>query len=82
MNKERGLVMMVQEGGPRRNASSAEQSKGQKVRSAIKSNVPGNSTVKNKYQEGKGQREAIKYLRESSYHRIKCSIANSLATLM
>ena len=24
VNKERGLVMMVQEGGPRRNASSAE----------------------------------------------------------
>ena len=40
---------MVQEGGPRWNASSTEQSKGQKVQSAIKSNVPGNSTVKNKY---------------------------------
>ena len=82
VNKERGLVMMVQEGGPRRNASSAEQSKGQKVRSTIKSNVLGNSTVKNKYKEGKGQREAMKYLRESSYHRIECSTANSLAALM
>jgi len=35
MSKERGLVMMVQEGGSRRDASSAEQSKGQKVRSVI-----------------------------------------------
>ena len=35
MNKEMGLVMMVLEGGPRRDTSSAEQSRGQKVRSAI-----------------------------------------------
>jgi len=35
VNKERGLVMMVQEGGPRRNASLAEQSRGQKAQSAI-----------------------------------------------
>ena len=40
---------MVQKDGPRRNASSAEQSKGQKVQSTIKSNVSGNSTVKDKY---------------------------------
>ena len=26
--------------------------------------------------------EAKKYLRENSYHRIKCSVANSLAALM
>ena len=41
--------MIVQEGGPRRNASSAEQSRGQKVQSAIKSNVSENSTDKEKY---------------------------------
>ena len=35
MNKERGLVMMVQEGGLRRDTSSVERSRGQKVRSAI-----------------------------------------------
>ena len=82
MNKEKGLVMMVQEGGPRRNASSTEQSKDQKVRSAIKSNVPGDSIVKDKYQEGTRQREVMKYLRESCYHRIECSTTNSLAAFM
>ena len=35
MNKQRGLVIMVREGGPRRDASSTERSRGQKVRSAI-----------------------------------------------
>ena len=35
MNKEGGLVMMVREGGPRRDASSVERSRGQKVQSAI-----------------------------------------------
>ena len=49
VNKERGLVMMVQKDGPRRNASLAKQSRGQKERFAIKNNVPGNSTVKDKY---------------------------------
>ena len=39
VNEERGLVMMVQEGGPRRNASLIEQSRGQKVWFAIQSNV-------------------------------------------
>ena len=82
MNKERDLVMMVQEGGLRRNAFLVEQNRGQKVQSAIKSNAPGNSTVKDKYQEGTGQREAIKYLRESCNHSIKGFIANSLTALM
>ena len=40
---------MFQECGPRRNASSTEQSRGQKVRLAIKSNILGNSTDKDKY---------------------------------
>ena len=44
-----GLIMIVQEGGPRRNASSAEQSWGQKVRFAIKSNILDNSTGEDKY---------------------------------
>lgn len=35
VNKERGLVMMVQEGGLRRDASPAKQGRGPKVRSAI-----------------------------------------------
>ena len=74
--------MMFQGGDLRRNASSAKQSRGQKVRSNIKSNILDNSTDKDKYQEGTGQREAIKYLRESCNHSIKGFIANSLAVLM
>ena len=34
------------------------------------------------HHESTGQRETMKYLRESCYHRIECSIANSLAALM
>ena len=74
--------MMVQKSGPRRNSSSAKQSRGQKVRSVIKGNVPNNSIVEDKYQEGTRQRKAVKYLRESCYHRIKCSAANSLVAFM
>ena len=54
--------MRVQKSDLRRNASLAEQNRGQKVWSAIKSNVLENSIDKDKYQEGTGQREAIKYL--------------------
>ena len=74
--------MRVQKSDLRRNASLAEQNRGQKVWSAIKSNVLENSIDKDKYQEGTGQREAIKYLRESCYHDIECSVANLLAALM
>ena len=74
--------MRVQKSDLRRNASLAEQNRGQKVWSAIKSNVLENSIDKDKYQEGTGQREAIKYLRESCYHNIECFVANLLAALM
>ena len=53
--------MMFQGSDPRKNASSTEQGWGQKVRSDIKNNVPKNSTDEDKYQEGTGQREAMKY---------------------
>ena len=52
------------------------------MRSAIKSNVPNYSTDEDKYQEEIGQREAMKYLRESCYHLIECSTTNSLAVIM
>ena len=68
--------------GSRRNVTSDEQSQGQKMWSTIKSNIPDHSTDEDKYQEGIGQREAMKYLRESCYHRIEYSAANSLAALM
>ena len=47
----------------RRNASLAEQSRGQKVWSDIKSNIPDKSADEDKYQEGIGPREAMKYLK-------------------
>ena len=46
--------MIVQEGGPRRNASSVKQSWGQKVQFAVKSNFLDNSIDEDKYQEGTG----------------------------
>ena len=70
------------EGGPRRNASSAKQSRGQKVWSAIQSNVSGYFINKNTHHESTRQREAMKYLRENCHHRIKCSVANFLVALM
>ena len=73
---------MFQGSDPRMNASSAEQIWGQKMRYDIKSNVPNGSTNEDKYLEGTRQREAMKYLRESCYDRIKCSVTNSLAVLM
>ena len=82
MNEERGLVMRVQEGGPRRNASLAEQSRGQKVWSAIQSNVSRDSNDRDTHHESTGQKEVMKYLKESYNHRIECSTANSLAALM
>ena len=44
--------MITQEGGPRRNATSTMQSRGQKVWSAIKSNISDHSMDEDKYQEG------------------------------
>ena len=76
------MLMRVKKSDPRRNASSVEQSRDHKVWSDIKSNVLDNSTDEDKYQKGTGQREAMKYLRENCYHRIKCFAANSLAALM
>ena len=52
------------------------------MRSDTESNVPDNSTIDDKYQEGIRQREVVKCLRESCYHRIKCSVVNFLAALM
>ena len=55
--------MIIQEGGPRRNTFSAEQSWGQKVQFDAKSNIPDHSTDDDKYPKGIGQKEAIKYLK-------------------
>ena len=76
------MTEKVREGGPRRNAFSAKQSRGQKVWSAIQSNVSVYPIDKNTYHESTGQRETMKYLRESCHYCIKCSAANSLSALM
>ena len=80
--KRWGLVIRVQEGDPRRNTSSAEQSKGPKVWSAIQGNVLGDSTDKDTRHEGTKQMGTMKYLRENYYYRIENFVTNSLAALM
>ena len=54
MNEERGLVMRVWEGSPRRNASSAKQNRGQKVWSAIQGNISGDSIDMDTHHESIG----------------------------
>ena len=80
--KKWGLVIKVQEGVPRRNASLAEQNRGPKVWFAIQSNALGDSINKDTHHDSTGQRGTMKYLRKSYYHRIECSVANSRAALM
>ena len=55
--------MIIQKVGPRMNASSTKQNWGGNVQSDIKSSVLNNSTDEDKYQEGTGHREAMKYLK-------------------
>ena len=74
--------MRVQEGGSRRNASSVEQSRDQKVWSTIQSNIPEDSIDKNTHHESTRQRGTMIYPRERCYHHIECSVTNALATLM
>ena len=76
------MIKIVREGGLRWNASSAEQSWGQKGWFEIQGNIPGDFIDKDTHHENTGQREAIKYLRERRYHRIECFVANSLTILM
>ena len=40
------------------------------------------STSNDTHPKGTRQMRTMKYLRESCYHRIKCSVANFLAALM
>ena len=72
----------AEEGKPRRNISSAKRNKGQKECLIIQGDHPRNSNDNVILHECTGQLGGEKYLRESYYHRIKCSATNSLATLM
>ena len=57
------LVIRAHEGGPRINASSANQSRGPKGRSIVQGNVPGNYVDTNKHYRNIGQGGVLKYLR-------------------
>ena len=70
------------EGRPMRSISSAKRSRDQKVCLVIQSNILGNSINKDMYHERTRQIGSAKYLRESYYYHIECSIANSLTVLM
>ena len=48
----------------------------------IQSDILGNSIDKDMHYQRTGQMKAGKYLRENCYHRIECSVTNSLAALM
>ena len=74
--------MRVQESDPRRDASLADRSRSLKLCSTFQGNIPGGSTGKDTHPEGTRQMRTMKYLRESCYHHIECSITNSLASLM
>ena len=76
------MTMKARGGRPRRSISLAKQSSGQKVCYVIQSDVSGSSINKDMHCERIGQIGVEKYLRESCYHRIKCSAANSLTALM
>ena len=66
----------------RRSIFSVKQSRDQKVCFVIQSDILGSSIDKDMHYERIGQMGVEKYLRESCYHRIECSAANSLAALM
>ena len=57
------LVIKAHEGGPRINASSANQSRGLKGRSVVQGNVSGNSVDTNKHYRNIGQGGVLKYLK-------------------
>ena len=57
------MIVTIREGCLRRNTSSDEQNRDQKVWSNTRSNVPDNSINEDKYPEGIEQREAMKYLK-------------------
>ena len=69
----------VGEGRPRRSIFSAKQNRDQKVCSVIQSDILGNFVDKDMHYKCTGQMGVGKYLRESCYHRIEYSAANSLA---
>ena len=78
MNKEKGLVMIVKEGL----LPWPGKAEVKRCRLPSRGNVPRDSIDKDTHHESTGHRKAMKYLRESCYHRIEYSVTNSLAALM
>ena len=66
----------------RRNIPSANRGEDQNVCPIIQGDVPGSSIDKDVHYERTRGMGAKKYLTESCYHRIECSVANSLAMLI
>ena len=72
----------VRGGKPRRSISSTKRGRDQKVCFVIQGDILGNSIDKDMHYGRTGQMGVEKYLRESCYHHIEYSAANSLAVLM
>ena len=76
------MTVKAGEEGPRRNILSTKESKYQNVCPIIEGDITGSSIDKDVHYKHIGKMEVRKYLKESWYHRIECSIANSLGALM
>ena len=76
------MVVKAGRGGPKRSISSAKQRGSQKVSSIIQSDISGSFVDEDMHRERTRQMGVKKYLEKSCYHRIKCSVANSLTALI
>ena len=76
------MTIKAGRGRSRRSISSAKRRRGQKVCFVIQNDVLGSSVDKDMHCERTRQMGVKKYLRKNCYHRIECSITNSLAVFM
>ena len=76
------MIVKAEGGRLRRSIPSTKRSISQRMCSVIQSDVSRSSIDKDMHCERTGQKGAGKYLRESYYYRIKCSVTNSLVALM
>ena len=76
------MAVKAGRGRLRRSISLAKQRRGQKVSSIIQSDFLGNSVDKSMHCECTGQNGSWEISKKSCYHRIECSVANSLAAFM
>ena len=76
------MIVKARRSGPRRNIPLTKRSKYQNVCLIIQGDVPGSSINKDVHYECTGGIEVRKYLRESYYHLIECSVTNSLTAAL